>query len=96
MADLGTSGNPFSKDPSAVKDYIVNWVAWLAGDTITTSTWAVSPSGLTALSPTNTTTTATVWLSGGTDRVLYQVTNRIVTVGGRTEEHSIYVYVREQ
>ncbi len=82
----------YEKDPSAVLDYQVNWATWLGTDTISTSTWTV-PTGLTKDSDTNTTTTATAWLSGGTAGRTYTVTNRIVTAGGRTDERSFQVKV---
>jgi hypothetical protein len=73
-----------TKDPDAVLDYQVDWSAWLGVDTISTSTWVV-PTGITKNSDTKTTTTATIWLRGGTAGTLYLVTNRIVTAGGRTD-----------
>lgn len=85
------------KDPSAVLDYGLDWTTWLAGDTINTSTWTVS-AGITKTSesvdPTNKATT--IWLSGGTAGVEYDIVNRIVTVGGRTDERTIRVIVRER
>lgn len=71
----------FTKDPDAVLDYQVDWTTWLNGDTISVSTWTVA-TGLTQVSATNTTTTATVWLSGGTVDQSYTVANKIVTAGG--------------
>jgi hypothetical protein len=85
----------FVKDPSAVVDYQVNWAAWLGVDTISTSTWTV-PTGITQNSATNTTTTATIWLSGGTAGTTYTLVNRIVTAAGRTDERSIRVLVRQR
>jgi hypothetical protein len=85
----------FVKDPSAVVDYQVNWAAWLGVDTISTSTWTV-PTGITQNSATSTTTTATIWLSGGTAGTTYTLVNRIVTAAGRTDERSIRVLVRQR
>jgi len=83
----------FNKDPSAVLDYTINWASWLpSGDTISTSAWTV-PSGLTSASASNTTTTATVWLSGGTAGQVYRVTNKVVTAGSRTDERTIMIRV---
>lgn len=64
-------------------------------DTIATSTFTV-PSGLGKVAESNTTTTATVKLSGGTLGEIYSVTNRITTAGGDTEEASMYLKVVEQ
>lgn len=85
----------FRKDGAATLDYRVDWEEWLDGDTIATSTWTV-PAGLTQGAATNSTTTATVWLSGGTVGTTYQVTNRVVTAAGRTDERSFRVYVTER
>lgn len=87
--------NKFLKDPNAVLDYINDWSDWLVTDTIATSTWTV-PTGITKDSSSNTTTTATVWLSGGTAGVSYTVVNRIVTAAGRTEDRSVVLMVLER
>jgi hypothetical protein len=88
----------FQKDPSEVLDYTLDWSTALAGDTIsgTNSTW-VTPSGLTQVvspAPSNTTTTTTVWLSGGTSPTDYAVENTIVTTGGRTIQAHMLIQVR--
>lgn len=82
----------FTKDPNAVLDFAINWTTWLNGDTIATSTFTV-PSGITKDSQSNSTTIATVWLSGGTEGQAYDVLNRITTAGGRTEDKTIMIYV---
>lgn len=87
--------NEFTKDPNAVLDYTWDWEDWLDSDTISSSSVTVQ-TGLTADSDSNTTTTATVWLSGGTPGEDYEVTNRIVTAGGRTEDRTIIIMVRER
>lgn len=92
--------NSYTKDPNAVVDFAIDWSAWLAltppgtADTISTSTWTV-PAGLTKGSEINTTTKATVWLSGGTAGETYEITNRIVTAGGRTYDQTLRIVVRE-
>ena len=87
--------NEFTKDSNAVLDYIWDWSDWLGSDTISSSSVTVQ-TGLTADSDSNTTTTATVWLSGGTPGEDYEVTNRIVTAGARTEDRTIIIMVRER
>lgn len=86
----------FEKDPNAVLDYVIDWGdEWLAtGDEIDTSTWSV-PAGITKDSDSKTTTTTTIWVSGGTDGVTYDIVNRIVTTGGRTDDRTITIIVRE-
>jgi len=86
------------KDPDALLDYTVDWVSggWLGGDTITgTPVWTV-PAGLTKAAQTNTTTTATVWLSGGTPFVDYEVACRITTTQGRIDERTMIISVRNR
>lgn len=85
----------YQKDPDAVLDYTIDWSTWLGDDTIATSGWTV-PTGLTEDSDSNTTTTATVWLSGGTVGTVYTVTNEITTAGGRTDDRSIQIFVTER
>lgn len=84
----------FTKDPDAKLDYMVDWTEWLgATDTISTSTWAISPTGLTKDSDTKTTKTATIWLSAGTAGQEYTVTNHIETMAGRKEDRSFKIVV---
>lgn len=99
-----------TKDPSSVLPYGVKWADWLTqeDDTIATSTWDV-PDGLIqgddyltdgvteeiVPGTTVTNSVAVVWLSEGVHKTEYRVTNRIVTTGGRTEEHSLIIYVEE-
>lgn len=83
------------KDPASVLDFTHDWASYLqAAETISTSAWAASPttaSPLTVDSDTETTTTATVWLSGGLLGQVYRVVNTITTNQGRTEERTIVV-----
>lgn len=80
----------FDKDPNAILDYENDWSAWLDGDTITASTWT-APTGITATTSSNTTTTATVWLSGGTIGETYKVVNHITTTAGRQDDRSLVI-----
>lgn len=80
------------KDPDEVLDYRIDWSGRLDGDTISASTWVV-PIGITQDSASNTTTSATIWLSGGTSGEQYTLTNRVTTNGGRTLEQKITLRV---
>ena len=88
----------FVKDPDATLDYQVDWTTWLSGDsdTISSSTWTISGSGLTEDSSSNTTQVATIWLSGGTEGSSYEVTNRIITANGRTADRTIYIVIDQR
>ncbi len=87
-----------TKDPDAELDYTIDWSQWLvSGDTISTSTWTV-PAGLTqgTNGTSNTTTTATIWITGGTVATPYDLRNRIVTAGGRTDDRTIRFTIQEK
>jgi len=84
-----------SKDPDEVLDYSLDWSTRLGADTISTSDWPDFPAGLTNDNETNTTTTTTIWLSGGTAGNTYQLTNRIVTTGGRTYDQTVILFCKE-
>ena len=85
------------KDPDAVEDFANDWTAYLAddSDTISTSAWSVTSGKVTIDSDTNTTTKATVWLSGDPG-TMSEVQNRIVTTAGRTKDWTMRVYGREK
>ena len=82
------------KDPNAILDYSIDWSDWLDTDEISTSTWTV-PAGITKTDESNTTTIATIWLSGGTAGTTYSLLNRITTTGGRTADQTFKIYMKE-
>ena len=82
----------FRKGPDEVLDYAGDWSDWLGSDTIVTSTWTV-PTGLTKDSDTATTTTTTVWLSGGTLGEQYDLEACVETSAGRTACRTIRIHV---
>lgn len=83
----------FLQDPDETKDYERDWSTELGADTIATSTWTPD-TGITVDSDSHDTTTATVWISGGTDGTNYDVLNTVTTAGGRTLEHSLQFRIR--
>ncbi len=85
---------PF-KDPDEVLDYVLDWSPRILTDTIDTSIWIV-PSGITKDSDTNTVTSTTIWLSGGTIGTAYVLTNRITTADGRTMDQSCKIKIKEK
>jgi hypothetical protein len=83
----------FYKDPAEYLDYKFDWSAWLSsGDTIADKTVTVSD-GIDVDTVTNTTTSVTFWLSGGTAARTYDITVNIVTAGGRIGERSAFLKV---
>ena len=87
----------FIKDPNATLDYTFDWEDFLEdqSDTISSATFIV-PTGLTKTNESTTDTTATVWLSGGTVGTKYSVVCRITTVGGRIDDRTIEITIREK
>jgi hypothetical protein len=85
----------FEKDPDETLDFPFNWKPELYGDTIFTSEFLL-PDGLTLVSESNTTDTATPFVSGGEAGRVYRITNRIVTIGGRIRDRTIHVLIVER
>lgn len=86
----------FEKDPNATLDYTLDWSAWLDGDTISTSAWNASPTGATLPQDDNDATTTTVWVADGVVGTKYNLTNHITTAGGRANDRTIAVLIKEQ
>lgn len=88
---------PVIKDPQAVLNYGFDWTTkgWLGTDTITASTWTITP-GLAIDSHTHDTTSTTVWLSGGTAGTTYSATNHITTAGGRQDDRTLTIKVEQR
>jgi len=95
------------KDVDAVLDYKFDWKTntngrgftdWLeSGETISSQT-ITADSGITVDSSaiTDTSTTVTVWLSGGTAGTSYEIACEIVTSAGRTDERTGTISVVER
>lgn len=68
------------KDPDATLDYEFDWTDWLTplADTIASVEFVLS-AGLTSISESNTTTTATIFVNGGVEGETETVTCRITT-----------------
>ena len=97
----------FLKDPDAVLDFVYDWAPytnsskltdWLAASETIVSTVITPETGITedSNSITDSGTTVTAWLSGGTDGSDYNVACAIVTSDGREDERTITVVVRER
>jgi hypothetical protein len=85
------------KDPQSDLDYLIDWTNWLATDTLTSSTWRVSPGSGMVLHTDSIVTSnkSTVWVRGG--RVgTHVLTNRVATTNGREEEVSIVITVQDR
>lgn len=92
---MAASSSPvyiFTKDPSEILDYSVDWGQWLGDDTILSSSW-VLPSGIANNGDVYSSTTATIWLSGGTAGTTYSIQNLITTTTGRTTKRTFKINV---
>jgi hypothetical protein len=82
------------KDPEEVLDYSVDWTARLDGDPITDCTATLlTAAGVTVDLVSNTATTSTVWLSGGTIGQTALIKFHIVTAAYREMERTISVRI---
>lgn len=86
----------FIKAPTDVLDYEWDWSVWLpTGDTISTFEFTVEEGLTLETDPasSNTTTSATVWIGGGTAGIIYTVTCQITTAAGRVAQNTQNVNV---
>jgi hypothetical protein len=81
----------YVQDPQEKLDHTHDWAAELGADTISTSTWAISPTGPTLSSQTSTATTATVWVESLTAGKLYTLTNSVITAAGRKFDRQLFL-----
>lgn len=94
--------NIFLKDPGGVIEYAVDWDAgYLAGRTISQSSWQVQPTGL---APAGLTLSGArreagrtaITLSGGAAGSVYRVANRVTLSDGSSDERTLVVRVEER
>lgn len=86
----------YTKDPSAVLDYKIDWSEWLPeNDRIVSASFAVSDDDITVDDVVFNDTSATVWLSGGVAGQRYTVTNHIVTEDGREDDRSLIIICKD-
>jgi hypothetical protein len=84
------------KDPQAILSYSINWAAWLVSDTIASVVWTV-PVGITSVSQSNTTTVATIKLSGGSaGDAPYPLNCHIVTAGGFEDDRTLFIPMQDR
>lgn len=86
----------YTKDPSAVLDYKIDWSEWLPeNDRIVSASFVVSDDDMTVDDVVFNDTSATVWLSGGVAGQRYTVTNHIVTEDGREDDRSLIIICKD-
>jgi len=93
----------FLKDPDAVLDYVIDWSDDYLdiGELITASSWFILPQGaINDLAvdnvPPPVAGMARIFVAGGISGKIYQLTNRITTDQGRTDERSITIGIEEK
>ena len=86
----------FLKDPSAILDYKLDWSKWLSADDVIVSATAVSDDPALTVDAVSSAASETVfWLSGGTAGSSYKVLVHIVTEGGREDERTVVITVKD-
>jgi len=88
-----------SLDSDENLDYTFDYSRVLEADTIQSSTWTKTQgdTNLNVLSPSFTTNTTTIWLSGGRLGSIYKVTNHVVmTPSGREFDRTLLVKIVEK
>lgn len=90
----------YLKDPSASLRYAVDWTAnYLVGDSITQSTWSVSPNhdgGLTASQEDLTGNIASAVFTGGVRGTVYRITNRITLASSQVDERALSIRIGDR
>lgn len=85
-----------SKDPDEVLDYQLDWGDRLDGDTIVSSDWTITGTGLTVMLESIAATRTTIWLSGGVLTTEYSLLNRITTTAGRTMDQTVRLKIKSK
>ena len=77
------------------KDYTVDFAGELDGDTISTAPWSAVDAGPTLSGQTNTATTASVFITGGTAGGDYRIRCTATTAGGRVLVAQLVLHTRD-
>ncbi len=92
----------FLKDPNSTEPFGFDWTTYLAeigaSETITTSTWSSTPTGLTLSAGSIVTGSkkTQITAAGGIEGTRYTLTNRIITSSSYTDDRSFVVISAEQ
>jgi hypothetical protein len=89
----------YLKDPQARVDYAIDWAAYLDGQTIVDSLWAIAPveTGGVAIEDESFEPARTAArLTGGITGHCYNVSNQVTFSDGTTDERSIALRVEER
>ncbi len=97
--DMKNPDRPIAdKDPNAVFDYPLDFSAWLTdlADTYASHTIIINSGTITAGTSTQSMGVIYQFISGGFAGELCSFTCRIVTTGGRTDDKTFYLRIREK
>lgn len=95
--DLTNPAKPtITKDPNAVLDYSLDLATWLTDVSDTLASLSVTASGCTVNSSTISGTKCIAWISGGVAGETATATFRFTTTGGRTDDRTIYLKIKER
>lgn len=89
----------YLKDPQSRVDYAIDWSGYLDGQTISASTWSVSPEEAGGIAIDNAgfdLNRAAARLSGGKIGGIYRIGNRVTLSDGGVDERSITLRVEER
>jgi hypothetical protein len=81
-----------SQDPDEALDYEKDWTDELDGDTISTSSWAIAPTGPTVSGAGGSGATRSCTVSAVSGAKLYTLRNTVVTAGGRTYQSEWFIW----
>jgi len=88
---MRTDSSIFRKTEDAVLDFSINWAAFTASGTITSSEWTVE-SGVSVLNTSISGIYTTVWISGGIAGSAYCFTN-VVSISGLQDSVTGSIYI---
>jgi hypothetical protein len=84
----------FTQRANEILDYSIDFSGWLPdGDSIASSSWACD-AGLVLSNTSYTSTTTTVWVSGGLPNHIFKVANFVTTVGGRVSTRELTFVIK--
>lgn len=83
------------KDPDDIDVFTLDWSPRLtAPEAIVLNTWVSTPTGLTHGAVSASTNMSTIFLSGGVDGEIYDLTNTITTTTGRKLDQTVRLPVK--
>lgn len=86
-----------TKDPDATLDYSWDWTAWLALISDTIASHVITPeTPLVVASHSDDGKIVTAYVSGGSAGMTHSLACKIMTVGGRIDERTVYLKIQER